>query len=374
MANKPTAPKVAIVHDWLVGGGAERVIEQLHKQYPDAPIFTSYCTPEWRTKLDGKVVTGYLQRWPFSALRRFAVVASMFRIQWFRSLDLSGYDVIISSKGNGEANDIRVPEGTTHICYCHAPTHYYWRSYQKYLKNPGFGPLNFAAKFALRFLVGPFRRRDYKAAQNVDYFIANSSFIASEIKQYYGRNAVVINPPLDTKRFVHNYDAKRSGFVTVSRQVLYKHNDILIEACNQLKLPLKVIGRGPEHDRLVALAGPTIQFLEDVSDSQITEHLAGAEAFLSASFEDFGIAPLEGMAAGTPVIAYGKGGVLDYVVPGKTGIFFTEQTVESLVDALEKFDASKFNNKEIAKFADKFSEENFRKAVNSFVTESQNPS
>lgn len=360
-------PKVAIVHDWLVGGGAERVIEQLHKLYPEAPIYTSYCTPEWRRRLDNKVVTGYLQYWPFSAIRRWAIIASFFRILWFNSLDLSKYDVVISSKGNGEANDLRIPKNSVHICYCHAPTHYYWRSYKKYLKNPGFGPLNWMAKIGLRFFVGPFRKRDWQAAQRVDHFIANSSFIASEIKQYYGCDAVVINPPLETERFKHDFSAKRHGFITVSRQVLYKRTDILIEACNQLKLPLKVVGRGPEHERLKAIAGPTITFLNNVNDQQIIKHLASSKAFLSASFEDFGIAPLEAIAAGTPVIAYGKGGALDYVIPGKTGLLFNEQTVESLVKTLEQFDAKQFDAHSLVKFAQQFSEENFRKQIAAFI-------
>ena len=372
MAKETSKPRVAIVHDWLVGGGAERVVEQLHKLYPDAPIYTSYCTPEWRKKLDGKVVTGYLQHWPFSAIRRWAVIASIFRIHWFNTLNLSEFDVVISSTGNGEANDLRISDNTTHICYCHAPTHYYWRSYQKYLKNPGFGILNPLAKIGLRFFVGPFRRRDYQAAQKVDYFIANSSFIAEEIKQYYGRESVVINPPLDTKRFRHDFAGKRSGFVTVSRQVLYKHNDILIKACNQLELPLKVIGRGPEHDRLVAIAGPTIEFLDNVNDQEVLQHLACAKAFLSASFEDFGIAPLEAIAAGTPVVAYGKGGALDYVIPGKTGLLFKEQTVESLVETLQTFDSSKFKPQQLTAFAEKFSEENFRKIIQTFVDQHTN--
>lgn len=364
-------PRVAIVHDWLVGGGAERVVEQLHTLYPNAPIYTSYCSPEWRKKLDGKVITGYLQRWPFSAIRRWAVIASFFRIRWFRSLDLSGFDVVISSKGNGEANHLRLPAGVTHICYCHAPTHYYWRSYQKYLRDPGFGVLNFAAKIGLRFFVGPFRRRDYQAAQRVDHFIANSSFIAEEIKQYYDREATIINPPLDTKRFAHDFSSKRSGFITVGRQVLYKHFDIVIQACNELTLPLTVIGRGPEHDRLVAIAGPTITFLADVNDQQILQHLASAKAFLSASFEDFGIAPLEAIAAGTPVIAFGRGGALDYVIPGKTGLLFPEQTVDSLVEALRSFRTSDFKPRDLTKFAEQFSEENFRQKIAAFVYQHQ---
>lgn len=372
MASKQTAPRVAIVHDWLVGGGAERVVEQLHKLYPNAPIYTSYATEEWRAKLDGKVVTGYLQRWPFSAIRRWAVISSFLRIRWFNSLDLSGYDVVISSKGNGEANDIRMSKGTVHVCYCHAPTHYYWRSYQKYLQNPGFGPLNFAAKFALRFLVGPFRKRDYRAAQKVDHFIANSSFIAGEIKQYYGREATVINPPLDTNRFKHDFTAKRSGFVTVQRQVLYKHTNVIVDACTKLNLPLKVIGNGPEHDRLVKSAGPSVEFLTNVNDEQVLQYLASSEAFLFAAVEDFGIAPLEGIAAGTPVIALGKGGALDYVIPGKTGLLYPEQTAESLAKALQNFDSSKFNNRQIAEFAEQFSEENFRKRIADFVGKSIN--
>src|SRR3982750_2655078 len=125
--------KVAIVHDWLYGGGAERVIYELHKMYPDAPIYTSYCSPEWRQKLDGKVVTGFLQHWPFSRLRKFLPVL---RIWWFTRLDFTGYDLVISSSGNGEAKGVRVPKDTMHICYCHTPTHFYWRNYQQYLARP----------------------------------------------------------------------------------------------------------------------------------------------------------------------------------------------------------------------------------------------
>jgi glycosyltransferase involved in cell wall biosynthesis len=360
-------PKVAIVHDWLVGGGAERVVEQLHKLYPEAPIYTSYCTPEWRKKLGGKVVTGFLQYWPFSSLRRIAVISSILRIYWFNSINLKGFDIVISSKGNGEANDLNVPKGTTHICYCHAPTHYYWRSYQKYLKNPGFGPLNWAAKIGLRFFVGPFRKRDYYTAQKPDYFIANSSFIAKEIKKYYSRDSVVINPPLDVARFKHDFKTKREGFITVGRQVLYKHTDILVEACTKLGLPLTVIGNGPEHDRLKKLAGPTIRFPENVSDSEVINYLARSKAFLFAAIEDFGIAPLEGICSGTPVIAYREGGAVDYVKPGKTGLFFEEQTAQSLAKVLQDFDTHKFDHREIAKFAEQFSEEHFRERISAFV-------
>src|SRR6266542_3559276 len=189
--------KVAIVHDWLIGGGAERVVYALHQMYPEAPIYTSYCSPQWRQRMDGKVVTGFLQHWPFSRLRKFI---PFLRIWWFTRLDLSGYDLVISSSG-AEAKGIKVPKGTVHISYCHAPTHYYWSRYDQYLKQPGFGIFDPLARLGLRLFVAPLRRWDFKAAQRPDYLIANSSHIQAEIKKYYKRDAVVIHPPVDIERF-----------------------------------------------------------------------------------------------------------------------------------------------------------------------------
>ncbi|HLZ14558.1 MAG TPA: glycosyltransferase, partial [Candidatus Saccharimonadales bacterium] len=205
--------KIAIVHDWLYGGGAERVVQELHRMYPEAPIYTSYCSDEWREKLDGKVVTGWLQY-----LGRIRKLIPFLRIWWFTRLDLSGYDLVISSSGNGEAKGVQVPKGTLHICYCHAPTHFYWRHYKQYLKNPGFGVFNPLVRLALRLLIGPLRAWDYKAAQRPDYFIANSTHTRDEIKTFYGRDAEVIQPPIDIARFLHAGTAKRQGFVTASRQ------------------------------------------------------------------------------------------------------------------------------------------------------------
>ena len=359
--------KVAIVHDWLVGGGAERVVEQLHKLYPDAPIYTSYCSDEWRAKLDGKVVTGFLQHWPFSKLRKFA---GPLRLWWFGHIDLKGYDLVISSAGNGEAKDIRAQRGTTHICYCHAPTHFYWRSYQQYLDKPGFGVLNPVARLGLKLLVGPMRRRDYKAAQNPDAFIANSSFIQKEIKQYYGRDSVVINPPVDIQRFKNAASNKeRSGFVTMGRQVAYKRTDLIVDACTKLNLPLTVIGRGPEHDDLIRRAGPSVTFRTDVVDEQMPEILASAHAFIFAATEDFGVAPVEAMAAGTPVVAYKAGGALDYVIPGVSGQFFDEQTLSSLCDALSSFEANSFKPSDVAAHAQSFDAQNFANKIKAFVDE-----
>lgn len=349
--------KVAIVHDWLIGGGAELVVLELHRMFPDAPIYTSYSTDEWRERLDNKVVTGYLQRWPFGRMRKYL---PLLRQWWFKHLDLSSYDLVISSSGNGEAKFVRPPTGTKHICYCHSPTHFYWRHYDQYLKNPGFGPF---ASIGLKLLVGPLRKADYKAAQKVDQFIANSTHIQADIKKYYGRDSTVIYPPVDTERFAGKPEVKRHGFVTVGRQVPYKKVDIIVRACTELNLPLTVIGNGPEHNNLLKLAGPNIKFVTDATDEDVTNYMAGSEAFILAAFEDFGITPVEAMAAGTPVIAYKAGGALDYVVEGRTGLFFSEQTVESLAKTLQEFSNEEFDSGVIKKEAEKFTNEFFRQKI-----------
>lgn len=362
-------PRVAIVHDWLYGGGAEKVVYELHKLYPDAPIYTSYCTDEWRKKLNNKVVTGYLQNWPFSALRKFI---PLLRQHWFGQLDFTGYDIIISSTGNGEAKGIKVPEGATHICYCHTPTHFYWRHYDQYVQSPGFGLFNPLARIGLQMLVGPLRRWDLEASKSPDYYIANSTHIQSDIKRYYGRDSVVIWPPVDTARFTRTYTKRktpRTGLVTLGRQQPQKFTNLIVQACSNLGLPLTVMGNGPEHQNLVKIAGPSVRFLKRPSDEEVAQHLAGAEGFIFAAHDDFGISPVEALAAGTPVIAYKAGGALDYVTEGKTGTFFDEQTVESLQAAIVEFSKKKFDHKTIATSAEQFSIDAFRTKMSDFVNE-----
>jgi glycosyltransferase involved in cell wall biosynthesis len=356
--------KVAIVHDWLYGGGAERVVLELHRMFPDAPIYTSYCSDEWRAKLDGKVVTGYLQRWPFSNLRK---ILPVLRIKWFESLDFSGYDLVISSSGNGEAKGIKVPEGSVHVNYCHSPTHFYWRHYDQYLARPGFGVFNPIIRLALKLLVGPLRKWDLKAAQRPHHFIANSTHIQADIKKYYDRDSTVIFPPVDVERFANLPSVERKGFVTVGRQVPQKHTEIVVQACTKLDLPLLVLGRGPEHDNLVKLAGPSVTFKTDASDEEVARAMSGAQAFIFAALDDFGITPIEAMAAGTPVIAYRAGGALDYVEPGVTGEFFDEQTADSLATTLQAFDASAYDPKAIRQRAGRFSATEFQRRLLSYL-------
>jgi glycosyltransferase involved in cell wall biosynthesis len=355
--------RVAIVHDWLIGGGAEKVVLELHKMFPEAPIYTSYCTDEWRQRLDNKVVTGWLQRWPFSKLRKLSPVL---RIFWFTRLSFENYDLVISSSG-AEAKGIKTPNNTKHVNYCHAPTHYYWNRYNDYLRHPGHGLLDPLARIGLKLLVGPLRRWDYRAAQRPNFIIANSTFTAEQIKTYYGRESQVVHPPVDVERFkIQNSKLKnqpRSGFVITGRQTAYKRIDLAVQACTELNLELTVIGKGPDHKRLKSLAGPTITFLTKVNDAELVDHLQTAKAFLFPPVDDFGISAVEALAAGTPVIAYKAGGALDYVVNGETGLFFEEQSAESLAKTLVEFDTNKFDSRRIMKAAEQFSGSVFQRNI-----------
>ena len=366
MKNKQ--PKVAIVCDWLTGtGGAERVVLELHKMFPNATIYTSQYNPnpkiwyggEWFKNADIK--TGWLQKLPKS-LKKFLPV---FRALYFSRLDLDGYNLVISSSG-AEAKFIKVKPGATHITYCHAPTHYFWARYDEYLTNPGFGKLDFLARIGLKLLVGPMRMWDHKAAQRPDYFIANSSFTQDQIKKYYGREAQVIHPPVDVERF-QQATGLRHGFVAAGRQTPYKRVDFAVAACTKLDLPLIVIGSGPEHKKLKSLAGKSVTFLRDKSDEEVAHYLQSSLAFIFPGIDDFGIVAVEAMAAGTPVIAYKGGGALDYVVQGKTGLFFELQTAESLANALQEFNKHSFNHPAIARSAAKFSAANFEKNLSKLI-------
>ncbi|MBC7582073.1 glycosyltransferase [Aeromicrobium sp.] len=405
-ADKPL--RVAIVHDWLLGGGAELVVEQLHKLYPEAPIYTSYCTDEWRKRLDGKVITGWLQH--LGAIRKFI---PFLRILWFQNLKFDDYDLVISSSG-AEAKGIRVNkkpkksfsdllaalgarehrkgvvhEGTAsaernvqqrdgskfrktlHVNYCHAPTHYYWSRYDEYMAHPGFGALDPLARIGLKLLAAPLRRWDLKAAKRPDYIIANSTHIQAEIKKYYGRDSTVVFPPIDTARFgkPENQELPRSGFQISGRQTPYKRFDLAVQACTELGLQLRVIGDGPDHARLVSLAGPTVTFLGRVSDAELEKEFGSATALVFPGLDDFGITPVEAMAAGTPVIAYRAGGSLDYVVPGQTGEFFAERIVESLKTALLSFDPSTYQRSVLQTKAAEFSPELFRTKLQSIIND-----
>jgi len=359
------SPKVAIVHDWLYGGGAELVVEQLHALFPDAPIFCTFATSEWRERLDGKVRTGYLGRWPFNKIHKFTGVL---RILWYTHLKFGGYDIVISSSG-AEAKGIRVPKNVLHINYCHAPTHYYWSRYDEYMKNPGLGLFNPIGRFFLWLLVKPLRKWDFKAAQRPDVMIANSTHIQEEIKRYYQRDSTVIFPPVYMERFMkpENTRRKRRGFVISGRQTPYKRFDLAVVACTKLGLPLTVIGDGPDHARLRKLAGRTVTFLGRASDEVVEQEFASAEALIFPGLDDFGITPVEALASGTPVIAYQAGGALDYIKPRVTGEFFDKQKPSSLARVLREFDGHRYSSAAIRAYAQRFSKETFQRTLHDFV-------
>ena len=368
--SSPDKLKVAIVCDWLTGiGGAEQVVLELHQMFPDAPIFTSQYDPnkiDWFT--DADVRTTWVNKLP-KKMKKFLPVL---RAISFSKLKLSDYDLILSSSG-AEAKAVKTGPNTIHICYCHSPTHYYWARYDAYLKNPGFGAFDWLARFGLKLLVGPMRKWDYKAAQRPDYLIANSNFTKSAILKYYGRESTVIYPPVDVDKYKPrtNETTSRNGFVITGRQTPYKRIDLAVAACTKLNLDLVVIGDGPDNQKLRAMAGPTINFVGQVNDDIKAGYLLSAKAFIFPGIDDFGIAAVEALAAGTPVIAYKDGGALDYINE-KTGLLFSEQTPVGLSMAIEKFKTTSFDNNYIKDFSESFSETTFKNALGKFLDSLQN--
>jgi len=337
------APKVAIVADWLTNmGGAEPLILELHKLYPNAPIYTSVYNKEAMPAFkDCDVRTTYLQKWLPEFIRYKHQLWPVFRAKAFRKLDLSEYDIIISS-ASAEAKAIKKRPDAVHICYCHTPIRYYWSHYEEFKKEFNFGPLTFLIRPFIPFFVKRMRKLDLESVKGVDYFIANSTITQSRIKQYYNRPSTIVYPPVDVERFTPPVRSERAGFVVWGRHVPYKRFDIAIEACNRLGVPLTVIGSGPDTERLKKLAGPTITFTGRISDDELNEVAWHSKAFLFPNEEDFGISAAESLAAGTPVIAYAKGGALDIVQDGETGILFEHQTVDSLVEAMKRFEQYSF--------------------------------
>lgn len=362
--------KIALVCDWLVGtGGSEREVLELHHLFPEAPIYTSqydsrdkvWFGDNWFADADVRV--SWLQKLP-KYTRKFL---PLLRGWYFSRLDLGQYDLVISISG-AEAKFVKVKPSAIHISVCHAPTHYYWSRYDEYLAHPGFGKLDFLARFALKMMAGKLRAIDYKHAQDPDYIIANSEYSKDQIKKYYGRDSTVIHPPVNVDRYKNagQSDEHRHGFVTAGRQTAYKRIDLTIEAANQLKVPLLVIGKGPEHSKLVKMAQRNVTFLKKVSDNDMPSKFGSAKAFIFPGQEDFGIVAIEALAAGTPVIAYKGGGALDYVNP-KSGILFEKHTVRSLVSALESFSQKRFDHTAVTATANDFSTEVFRQRMKDFI-------
>jgi glycosyltransferase involved in cell wall biosynthesis len=357
--------KVALVHDYLNQyGGAERVLEAFCQIFPKAPIYT-LLYDEARTGSAFKkyqIKTSFLQKVPLvkSHHRPFLMLMPL-AIEQF---DLSEYDLVLSDSASYAKGVITSPK-TLHICYCHTPIRYAWDDSHKYIEEFGYpGPIKKVVPFFMNYI----RLWDEQAAQRVDKFIANSRFVAQRIKKYYHQPARVIHPPVRTDLF-YMADKIDEYFLLVGRFLPYKRFDLAIEAFNELGLPLKIIGDGPDRKKLERNSRRNIEFVGLVSDSKLKEYYAHCQAFIFPQEEDFGITAVEAMASGRPVIAYQSGGALETVEPGITGLFFKEQTKESLIEVLRKFKSSDFNSKIIRQKAENFDQEKFKKRIINFINE-----
>lgn len=360
--------RIAIVHDWLVTyAGAERVLEQILACYPHADLFSlvDFLPPGQRGFIHNKPVrTSFIQRLPKARKKYRSYLPFMpLAIEQF---DLSGYDLVISSS-HAVAKGVLTGPDQLHISYVHSPIRYAWDLQHQYLRGSGLdrGLKGWIARAILHYI----RLWDVRTANGVDAFVANSAFIARRIRKVYGREAVVIYPPVDVEDFPLHVD-KEDFYVTVSRMVPYKKVGLIVEAFNAMPdRRLVVIGDGPEFAKIKAKAGPNVELLGFVERETVRDYLQRARAFVFAAEEDFGIVLVEAQAAGTPVIAYGKGGAVETVIPGETGILFREQTVESLIHAVQEFEARKhpFDPERLRKNAERFSKARFRREFSELV-------
>ncbi len=360
--------KVAIVHDWLVSyGGAERCLEVFHELFPEAPVFT---TVHDRSKLpdtlkDLDVRTSFIQRLPL-AVKRYRDYLPLMPFA-VRAFNLKGYDLILSSS-HAVAKGIKKPEGALHVCYCYTPMRYAWDMYGQYMKYEKIGVL----KRVMIPLVMPFLRLwDKSTAPGVDDFIAISKFVAGRIKRYYNRDSVVIYPPVETSRFVPK-GASGDYYLALSRLVPLKRTDIIVEAFNELGLPLKVVGTGRDEEKLRQIAKSNIEFLGFRSDEELSSLVSGCKALVFASKEDFGIVPAEAQSAGRPVIVFGGGGASETVIPGRTGVIFEDQTKDSLAGAVRSFLKMNFDPEECRASAKRFDRELFKNTIKEFLLSKYN--
>lgn len=356
--------KVALAHDHLFQiGGAERVLAVLVSLYEDAPIYTLINDKKITQRFlpQDKIVTSSLQKIP-GANKIFRYFLPLMPKLW-EKINFDEYDLVISSSSAFVKGINTKKEKTTHVSYCHAPTRYLWDDKDEYIGNMPEGRL---LKFFLPKLLNRLQTWDYNKAQLVDHFIANSNFIAHKIAKHYRRDSKVIYPPIRVSDFAIS-DKVEDYYLIVSRLRPYKKVDIAIQAFNNLKLPLKIIGSGAEYGKLKKMAKSNIEFLGELPDKDRNHYLARCKAFIYPQIEDFGISALEAMASGRPVLAYAGGGALETVVEGETGSFFEEQTWESLAHKILRFDDSIYNSKIIREHAKKFDEEVFKLKIQNFI-------
>jgi glycosyltransferase involved in cell wall biosynthesis len=359
--------KLAIVHDYLNQmGGAEFVLKVLHEIYPDAPIYTSIYAPDLVDpafrQMD--IRTTFMQRLPF-VHRHHQPFLPVFPFA-FESIDLRAYDVVLSMSSGWAKNVLTRPE-TCHVCYCLTPMRFGW-AFDDYVQGERVSNWQ---RTALHPVLTALRLWDAVGANRVDYFVAISTVVARRIRKHYRRDSAIIHPPvpvLGRSEGDDGADAQRGDyFLVASRLIPYKRIDLAIQACNRLRVPLKVLNDGRDRARLEAMAGPTIEFVGRVDEATKWRYLRRCRAFIFPAEEDFGITPVEAMAAGRPVVAYGAGGALDTIVEGVSGVFFRQPTVQSLARALEQATEADWDELAIRQHAARFDVQTFKTQMRKLV-------
>ncbi len=352
-SKKKNEDGMALVHEWIVNyTGSERVLKNTSEIWPKAPIYTSIYRPEKAPQFGSKnVKTSFIQKIPFSH-KFFRYLYPLMPIAW-EAIDFSSYDLVVSDTHSCAKGLLTNPE-TCHICYCHTPTRYLW---QPSLDDRASGGL--IKSTILNYM----RLWDREAAQRPDYLIANSHNVARRIRKYYGRDPEVVHPPVDTQTFKPDKDSQPEDyFLIVSRLAGQKRVELAIKAFEKTGKRLKIIGEGPQEKKLKrSTDSENIEFLGFLPDNIVRRHYQRCQAFIFPQEEDFGITPLEAMACGRPVIAYGKGGALETVVEGETGTFFKEPTADSLAHKIDNFQPDRYDPDEIRQHALKFSRSVFKK-------------
>jgi glycosyltransferase involved in cell wall biosynthesis len=356
-------PRVAIVHYWFVSmRGGERVVERLLGLYPQADIFTHVYDPRHVSQAvaKAKVTTSWINRLP--GARRFYQYYLPFMPIALEQLDLTGYDLVISSE-SGPAKGVITPPASLHVCYCHSPMRYLWDHYHQYRREA-----NPVSRMAMPLIYNWLRQWDVSSSSRVDRLAANSSFVRERIAKFWRRDAQIIHPPVETALFTPSIEID-DYYLWVGAMVPYKRPDLAVDAFNANGLPLLMVGTGSMLKELKARAKPNIRFTDRLDFNALRRAYARARAFLMTAEEDFGIAPVEAMASGRPVLALGRGGALDTVVPGRTGVFFARQEPESLiagVDDMEGF-LRHFDPRDAVTQADRFAPELFDERIRRFV-------
>lgn len=370
MSTSPKKPKIAIVHDFLTYfGGAEQVLRSLHHLYPKAPIYTLLYDKEKMEKYFpvAKVVPSFLNSLPHFIRKRKKYLLPFFSTAT-ETFDLRDYDLVISSSSSFVKGVITKPR-TIHISYCHTPTRFLWDWYYNYLEENRIAGLK---KIVINPILHYLRIWDKSAAERVDHFITNSKNTRARIKKYYNRDSIVIYPPVDmawSNAEIRGDVPEKDYFLIVSRLSAYKKIGIAVEAFNKLELPLVIIGEGSERKKLERIAQKNVRFLGFQSEENLARYYKNCEAFIFAGEDDFGIAPVEAMSFGKPVLAYRKGGAVETVIEGVTGEFFNDPIPEILADGVRRLknNQEKYDAEKIMQHAEKFSRHNFEKNIKNFI-------